>query len=319
MTRASLVRFVSLGFIWGSSYTFIKIALDGFTPGQLVLARLALGVVFLLSIITASKISLPRFGVVWAHIAVTSVFGMVAPFLFLAWGEQRVSAAMAGVIIAALPLVTLGLATAALPSERATLRRTSGLIVGFMGVVLVLSPWVGSVGSLPGQLLILAAACCYGIQTVYIRKFLSPRGLKPLALAATQLIIATVLQAAITPFFAWETPTVTWSTGFAVVTLGFLATGAAYVLYFRLIGDLGATTASAVNYIVPIVAMLFSVITLQDRITWNMLVGVLLVMLGLAIAENRFDTAKWQRRRAPEAAAPDAVKLAAAKPAGGEE
>jgi drug/metabolite transporter (DMT)-like permease len=120
-----------------------------------------------------------------------------------------------------------------------------------------------------------------------VRKFLSPLGLAPLSLAASQLVSAAVLQALVTPFLDWHAPHLTTGVTFSIVLLGLLSTGLAYVLYFRLIGDVGATTASAVNYVVPVFAVLISVLFLGEPVTWNLLAGGLVVLVGVAYAENR--------------------------------
>jgi drug/metabolite transporter (DMT)-like permease len=258
MSRVNVTLFILLAFIWGASYTFIKIAVEGLTPAQLVL-------------------------------------GMVAPFLLLAWGEQRTSAAMAGVLIAATPLLTLAAVTAALPSERATWRKGVGFVAGFLGVVLVIGPWSASGGSLAGQLAVLGAALCYALQTVYVKKMLAAKGIPPLVSATTQVITATVLQALVTPFFPWQTPNLTAGVVISIVLLGVVGTGLAYLIYFRLIGDMGAANASAVNYLVPITAVLVSLVTLGEPITWNMVVGTLIVLGALAFAENRLPAMTKQR------------------------
>ncbi|GLZ43085.1 DMT family transporter [Actinokineospora sp. NBRC 105648] len=292
MSRVNLALFVLLAVIWGSSYTFIKVAVGGLTPAQLVLARVLLGAIVLFAVTRVTKDRLPRDLAVWGHIAVTAILGMVAPFLLLAWGEQRTSAAMAGVLIAATPLLTLAAVTAALPAERATWRKGVGFALGFVGVVLVIAPWSSSGGSLTGQLAVLGAAACYAAQTVYVKKMLAQRGIPPLVSATSQVIMATVLQLIVTPFFTWHEPRFTAGIVVSVALLGIVGTGVAYLIYFRLIGDIGAANASAVNYLVPITAVLISLITLNDHITWNMIVGTLLVLAALAFAENRLSTLK---------------------------
>ncbi|SES42861.1 DMT family transporter [Actinokineospora terrae] len=287
MSRVNVALFILLAFIWGSSYTFIKIAVDGLTPAQLVLGRVVLGAVVLFAVLTATKGKLPRNAAVWGHTVVTALLGMVVPFLLLAWGEQRTSAAMAGVLIAATPLLTLAAVTTALPAEKVTWRKGVGFVVGFVGVVLVIGPWSTSAGSLAGQLAVLGAALCYALQTVYVKKMLASKGVPPLVSATTQVITATVLQAIVTPFFPWKAPHFSVGVIISILLLGIVGTGLAYLIYFRLIGDLGAANASAVNYLVPITAVLVSLITLGESISWNMVVGTVIVLAALAFAENR--------------------------------
>jgi drug/metabolite transporter (DMT)-like permease len=298
VNRSSLPRFLLLAAIWGSSYTFIKVSLNGLTESQLVLARIALGALVLLAVIGIRRIALPPVGRVWAHMIVPAALGFVLPFLLLALGEHSTSAAMAGVLTAALPLITLAAATFLLPAERATWRKVGGLLIGFGGIMLVFSPWHSHGGLLMGQLAVIGATVCYAGQAVYQSRFLSSQGITPLAMAGCQLIVATLLQAAVTPLMPWHRPSFSWQVGASILVLGVVGTGIGYVLYFRLIADLGATTASSVNYLVPVAALVISVTTLHDPLTWNMLAGVVVVLLGLALAENRLP-APGARRREP--------------------
>ncbi|MCX2947071.1 DMT family transporter [Lentzea sp. NEAU-D7] len=298
MDKASVARFLLLALLWGSSFTFIKVSLEGLTPGQLVLSRLILGAAVLLSIAAIRKVALPRSVQVWGHIAAAGLFGNVIPFLLLSYGEKTTGAGIAGVLIGATPLLTLALATAALPTERATSRKAIGLALGFVGVVLLIGPWHESLGSLSGRLACFGAAVSYAIGFVYVRKYLSPLGLAPLSLAASQLVSAAVLQAVVTPFLGWRTPDFTGPVTLSIVLLGLFSTGLAYVLYFRLIGDVGATTASAVNYVVPVFAVLVSVLFLGEHVTWNLLAGGLVVLVGVAYAENRMGQLRKEKETA---------------------
>ena len=287
MTNATVVRFLVLALLWGSSFTLIKVSLEGLTPAQLVLARLVLGAVVLLSVAALRHVALPRSRAVWGHLAAAAVFGNVLPFLLLSYGERTASAGIAGVLIGATPLITLTIAYVALAGERATARKVTGLVVGFLGIVLVLAPWREASGSIGGEIACFGAAVSYAISFVYVRRFLSPRGLAPLSLAGGQLLMAVVLQALVSPFLEWGPVNLTPRVLLSIVLLGVLSTGLAYVLYFRLIGDIGATSASAVNYVVPIAAVLVGVVFLGEAVTWNVVVGGLVVLLGMAYAENR--------------------------------
>jgi drug/metabolite transporter (DMT)-like permease len=294
-TKATAARFLLLAGLWGSSFTLIKVSLEGLTPGQLVLSRLVLGAIVLLAIATLRGVRLPTSYGTLRHIAVAALLGNVAPFLLLSYGERSAGAGMAGVLIGATPLVTLTIAAVALPTEAVSRRKLTGLIVGFVGVVLVVGPWRAAGGSIGARIACLAAAFSYAAGFVYVRRFLSPRGLAPLALAASQLVAAAALQAIVTPFLSWHTPQVSLRVGASIIVLGLLGTGLAYVLYFRLIGEVGATTASAVNYVVPVFAVLVSVILLGEPVTWNLAVGGLVVLAGVGYAENRLG-----RLRLPE-------------------
>ncbi len=285
--NATLVRFLLLAALWGSSFTLIKVSLEGLTPSQLVLSRLVLGALLLIAIALISKVALPRTAEVWGHYGGAALFGNVIPFLLLSYGEKTTGAGIAGVLIGGTPLLTLTVAALALPGERATPRKAVGLVAGFARVVLVIGPWRDELGSLGGQFACLGAALSYAVGFVYVRKFLSPRGIPPLAGAASQLIAAAVIQAAVTPFLEWDTPDFTGRVSAAIITLGVLSTGLAYILYFRLIGDVGATTASAVNYVVPVAAVATGVALLGEPLTWNVLLGGAVVLAGMAYAENR--------------------------------
>jgi drug/metabolite transporter (DMT)-like permease len=303
--RGTIVRFLILAVLWGSGFAFIKIALEGFTPSQIVLGRLWLGAAVLLAIVALSRIPLPRGWAVWGHLAGAALLGNVVPFLLVSYGEQTTGAGIAGVLIGSTPLHTMAFAAAALPTERATRRKVLGLLTGFLGVVIVIGPWHEQLGSLGGQLACLGTAACYGAGYVYARKFLSPRGLAPMALAGSQLLAAAVIQAVVTPFFVWHTPQFTGRTVSSLVILGVLCTGFAFVFYFRIIRDLGATTASSVSYLVPVFAVLTGVLLLDESLSWNLLVGGIVVLAGVAYAENRFTPA----RRRPAAPAPVPAKL----------
>jgi len=304
MKNATLARFLLLATLWGSSFTFIKVSLEGLTPGQLVLTRLVLGAVVLVSVAGLRRVPLPRSAAVWGHIGAAALFGNVLPFLALSYGEQSAGAGFAGVIIGCTPLLTLTLAAMVLPAERATMRKAVGLLGGFAGVVIVIGPWHDTLGSVSRQLACLGAAASYAVGFVYVRKYLSPRKLPSLALAASQLIAAAVLQGIATSFLPWQAPQLNARATWSIVLLGLLGTGLAYVIYFRLINDVGATTASAVNYVVPVTAVLIGAILLGESVTWNLVAGGLIVLAGMGYAEGRLKLPRKPAATVPVDAVP---------------
>ncbi len=292
MTRANLVRFGVLAGIWGSSFLLIKFALAGMTPTQLVLGRLLAGSAVLLVIVAVRREPLPRAPSLWGHLVVMGVIANLLPFFLFAWGEQRVTSGMAGVLNGTTPLFTLGVALLALPEERWSPARAAGLVLGFVGVVVVVGPWNidQRANAVTGQLACLGAAVCYGFALVYTRRYLIDRGFPPLALSAAQLLAATLMLAVVAPFVAADPVRLTPLVLGSVVALGAVGTGLAYLLFYRLIGDTGATTASMVTYLIPIVAVFLGVVVQDDPVTWNLFVGAAVVLFGAAVAEGRFRT-----------------------------
>jgi drug/metabolite transporter (DMT)-like permease len=254
-----------------------------------VLSRLVLGALVLSSMALVRRVTLHLPARAWAHMAVAALLANVFPYLLLSYGEGdgRASAGVAGVLVGGTPLLTMLIATLALREERAGARQIFGFVAGFVGVVIVLAPWNDAHGSLAARTACLGAALSYAAGYVYVRKFLSGMGIAPLTLAATQLVAASVLQAVVTPFFPWQAPSIDLNIVLAVLALGVLSTGLANILYFRLIQDVGATNAAAVDYLVPVFAILFGVLTLGEPITWNLIAGGLVVLVGMGVAEGR--------------------------------
>jgi drug/metabolite transporter (DMT)-like permease len=277
-----------LAVIWGCSFLLIKVALEGVSATQVVLGRIVLGAVAILAWVVVRREPLPRQPVVWLHAAVMGVVSNVVPFLGFAWGEDNgATSGLAGIYNATTPLWTLVFAILALPSERPTRARLTGLVMGFAGVLVVLAPWRSMHGAgLAGQLACLGAGACYGVAFVYTRRFLTGRA-EPLGLAAAQLTCAAVEIGLIAPFVATGHVSLPPRVWLSVLALGAAGTGIAYVIYYGLVRDVGATTASTVTYVVPLVAVTLGVIALGESLRWNDFAGALIVLAGILVAEGR--------------------------------
>jgi drug/metabolite transporter (DMT)-like permease len=158
-------------------------------------------------------------------------------------------------------------------------------------VVLLAAPWHdGSRAvSLAGVLAALGAAACYAGSYVYARLLLTNRGMEPLVLAAAQLTIGAVLLGIAVPWIGRQPITLSSSVVLSVVALGMLSTGIAYVLNYRLIQDEGPTAASMTNYHTPVVAVLLGIAFVNERLTWNLIIGTAMILVGLWIAEHNAD------------------------------
>jgi drug/metabolite transporter (DMT)-like permease len=196
-----LLRLYLLAVLWGSGFLFVKLALRGLSPVQVVLGQLILGAVVLLLILAVRRQSLPHIGSLWAYLAGMAVLANIAPYLLFSWSEQRISSGLAGVLSGTTPLCTLVLALA-FGVGRLTMARVLGLVLGLAGVVLLAAPWHDGhrAVSLAGVLAALGAAACYAGSYVYARRLLTNRGTTPLVLSAVQLTAGALLLGVVTPW-----------------------------------------------------------------------------------------------------------------------
>jgi drug/metabolite transporter (DMT)-like permease len=210
VTRSALPRIGLLALIWGSAFLWIKLADRGFSPVQVTLARLAPGAAVLFAIVLARREKIPRQGRLWAHIVVAALFANAVPYLLFAVAEQTVNSSTAGIINATTPLWTVLLALAIRHQKTVTNWQVAGLFVGFIGAVLIFTPWSTAAGlTSAGALECLAASVSYAVSYVYMDKFLARRGIGPVVLSACQLGAAAVMLASALAVTGVRTPHVT--------------------------------------------------------------------------------------------------------------
>ena len=280
-------QFVLLSVAWGCSFLFIKLGVESFTPLWVSFGRVLLGAASLLLVLSVSRSSLPRSPRVWLHLAVAALLVNSLPFSLFVWAETHVTSIVAGIWNATTPLLVLLVAMLALPDERPTRRRVAGLVLGFAGAIVLLGPWNGPGGGAAlGHLAAFGAAACYGVGFPYIRRNLSPLGYSATALATGQLACATVELALVAPLVGGAPRSLSPAAVAGVVALGVLGTGLAYLLNYGIIRAAGATVASTVAYVIPLVSTVLGVAALHERLSWNEPVGALVVVLGVAVTQG---------------------------------
>ena len=266
---------------------FIKVELEALDPLEVALARVAFGAATLLLVLAVRRERLPRGRAVWRDLFIVALFYNSIPFSLFAFGEQHASSIVAAIGNATAALWTVVFAMALLPDERATRTRVTGVLIGFLGVLVLLGPWHGLGGpSLLGTLLCLGPGVCYGLAFAYTRRHLSGRPEPVTSLAAGQVLLATLQLALVTPFFSSAPSHITLKVWGCILALGALGTGLAYVLSYDIIGRAGATTASLVTYVVPLFATFFGVVLLNEGLTWNEPVGALVIIAGAAVSQG---------------------------------
>jgi len=278
--------------MWGSSFMFNKLGVATVPPLTLVAGRITIGAVILLVLVYARGLRLPPLGSVWAAYAVLGVVGNVLPFFLITWGQQAIDSALAGILMAAMPLATLVLAHFIIRGERMTVGRIAGFALGFLGIVFLFEPaaldsFGGSRLQVISQLSILCGALCYSANSIMARllvrsDFLVAAAGTMLMSAALAVPLATFLN---TP---WSIEPSTSSVA-AIVWLGVGPTAIATIVYFRLISSAGPTFMSLVNYLSPAIAVFLGVALLSEKPGANAYAGLALILAGIAVSQ-------WRRR-----------------------
>lgn len=277
--------FALLGLVWGSSFMWIKIAVQEIGPFTLVAFRLLFGLVGLLVIMRLQKQSFPRDRRVLLAFLFMGAFNTAIPFTLISWGETRIDSGLASILNSTVPLFTIVIAHFWLHDEKITLSRIAGLIVGFIGVVVLVSRDLdpaGLGGNIWGQVAVIAASICYATAITFSRKHL--RNQPPVVQSTMILLIADAFLWIATPLA--ERPMhlpalpLTW---FALAWLGLLGSCLAYLLFFYLINSWGPTRASLVTYVFPVIGLVLGIIFLKEVVDWQLVVGPLLVVGGIGV------------------------------------
>lgn len=297
MKPGGLLRVAALAAIWGSGFLLIKISLRGFTPVQLTFARLALGALVLGLVLIVMRLKLPGERQLWLHLVVAALLANAIPYTLFGVAEQTVASNLAGAINATTPLWTILFALLARRQDPLSRSQWVGMLLGFAGGLLILSPWQADAPPLAGLLACLGASASYGLSYVYMGRYLTNQGLPPLVLSTGQLIAASGLLVLASPFGGFTAPTWRPDAIAALLVLGVIGTGVAYVINYRIISDDGPVLASTVTYLLPVVAVILGALVLAEPITIQLAAGVAIVLAGLALTRRK--------RTTTEAAEPD--------------
>ncbi len=292
-TTTVLAQFVALSLIWGASFLFIKVSVDGMSPVQVATGRLVLGAMVLISIMLTTRRQWPRERRLLMHLAIVSVPLCVGPFMLYSWAGQYLPSGLSSIYNAATPLMTMFIATMALPAERLTRMKLAGLLMGAAGVVIVLAPWhlIADTGALAGtglaQLACLGATLCYGIAYTYTRRFIVGYHYDAISIAATELSVAAGIMLLITPFLGMQPMHFTTHILMSMLAMGIVGTGLAYVWNYAITKAWGATNASAVTYVIPVIGVALGIVLLGEQIAWNQPIGAVVVILGILLGQGR--------------------------------
>jgi drug/metabolite transporter (DMT)-like permease len=285
-SRIDWLVFLALAFMWGSSYLFIKIAVGDFGTFTLVALRLVIGAALLWTVVKIAGQRLPRSPRIYGHLTVMGVVNIALPFVLITWAERNVESSLAAILTSVVPLFVVVLAPLYIDDEPMRANGVVGLVIGFVGVVVLTGRSLGSMGSdTLSELALLGAALSYAAGAVYARR--NVRGLAPMIPAVFQVSIATVITAVIAIEHPWTVRPGLAGLG-AIVWLGILGSGLAYLAFFRLLSHWGATRTAAVAYVLPIVGIVLGFLVLGEAIDERTIAGTALIIAGVALTNSRF-------------------------------
>ena len=275
------LELLALGAIWGASFLFMRVAAKDFGPIALVEVRLVLGALVLFPFFWRARSQFTATH--WWKMAGIGAINSAIPFALFAWAAQRAPAGI-GAISNATAVMFTALFAFALYGERISLRRALGLIAGFVGVVVLASGKTAGGSVWQAALAGTFAASLYGVGANLIRRHLA--GLPPGAVAAATLVVASILLAplAVVTWPSAPIPVISWTSAAA---LGVFCTGAAYLLYYRLLYRIGAPRASTVTYLVPLFGVLWAWVVLDEPLTATMAIAGALILGGVALSQQR--------------------------------
>jgi drug/metabolite transporter (DMT)-like permease len=276
VTRRAWIYFAVVALLWGVPYFFIKVALRDLSPQMVVFVRVAIGAGTLLPVVLLSRgfASLRgRLGWICAY----AVLEVIAPFLLISFGEQRITSSLTGILIATEPMFVTLVALRFDPTERVHAGQFLGMLVGLLGVAVLLGVGSQSGGWIAGAAMVIGATLTYALGALVIKHRLSD--LSPLVAVTASLSISAVVLA-VPAAFALPHSMPSLGTVAALLILGVACTGVAFIAFFSLIGLAGARRATLITYASPVFAVFLGVLAAGDPFTVWTALGLVLVLSG---------------------------------------
>ncbi len=281
-----------LASLWGSSFLFMKIAVQDIPVFTVVLGRIGIAAIALTIYVYFRGLRLPTSGKVWGHLILLGFLRASLPISMFVWAGTQIDSNISGILNSTTPLFTAVVAHFFTQDERLDRARMMGIVFGMVGVVILIGPEaLQAMGSnVWGQLAILVATCSYGFAGVYGRRFKE----MPVAVSTAGMLIGATLM--ILPIALWvDQPWTLRPTAVslgAVFALALLNTAVAFMVWLTLIFRAGANNAAQVTFIIPVIAILLGFLILGETISWSLFVGLLFILLGLAVSQKRFSFLK---------------------------
>ena len=301
-TRQFLILLV-LGFIWGASFLFIKVAVVTIPPFTVAFGRTALAALILYVVLRYRGLKLGSWGHLWGAFLILGLFNGAVPYTLITWAEIHIDSGLAAILNALMPLFTVLLAHFFTQDEKLNWMKVIGILLGFLGILVLIGPAVlkGLGTHVIGQLAVVGAAWCYAMAAICGRLL---KDVPPLVSATGQLIGAALLTLPLSFIIdtPWQLSVTPLSVG-ALACLSLLGTALAYILYYYLLARIGATNVSLVTYLLPITGVFWGALLLGERLHWSAFLALALILAGIAGVNNGSVKLPFSRKIGVEPAA----------------
>jgi drug/metabolite transporter (DMT)-like permease len=284
-SRRDAALFGLLALLWGHSFLFIKTAVATVPPAWIVTARMTLGGLLLLLVAAFRRDPLPRDPKTLMKLTIVGLTGSAFPWMGQAWAQRSLDSGLLAVLNACTPLMTLAMAVIS-KQEQLQRNRVMGILIAICGTLIVLGGEVGSGRSVLALLVAVLATVGYAFAGVYTRAHISGR-VPGVPAAAVQLLIGALVLVPIASALSGPPPAqVEPLVALSLLALGLLGTGVSFLIFFTLIGRVGATNTAMVTYLIPLVAMSAGAVYRGERFGANVFVGALALIGGVWYAQR---------------------------------
>jgi len=280
---------ILLSAIWGGAFTLNKIALDLYTPEVIVAGRLIVGSAFLIVLI---YFIYKRFSFNLSQLnyyLFMSLVGIVIPFIAIINGQRNIDSAMAGILMATMPITTILLSHFFLADEKINQQKLIGFLISFFGVFILIyreDLFVNNSLSttLISQLQVMLGSTLYSIAAIYGKKY---KMTDPVSASTGTILFATFFMLIYLIFIDESNVSIpTLLVNYNILLLGILCTAIATIIYFQILQTAGASFLSIMNFLIPLWAILFGILILNDAFSWNYIFGLIIILAGIKLANS---------------------------------
>ena len=280
---------ILLSAIWGGAFTLNKLALNLYTPEVIVAGRLITGSIFLILLV---YLIYKRFSISLSELnyyLFMSLVGIVIPFIAIINGQRNIDSAMAGILMATMPISTIILSHFFLEDEKMNQRKFIGFLISFFGVFILIYRddlfQNNSISlTLESQLLVILGSTLYSFAAIYGKKY---KITNPINASTGTILFATFFMTIYLLFIDETKPDISMLLiDINILLLGILCTAIATVIYFQILQTSGASFLSIMNFLIPLWAILFGILILSDSFSWNYIFGLFVILFGIKLANS---------------------------------